>query len=73
MVQTAQGERSHQPRLEEGEAPEWVEVDARRLRVERVRVVVSLKDADAMDRKCGVTDTTKSVAGNRLERVFVVD
>jgi hypothetical protein len=39
VVQTAQGERSHQPRLEEGEAPERVEVDARRLWVERVRVM----------------------------------
>ena len=37
VAQAARGVRTHQPRLEETEAPEWVEVDAKRLRVERVR------------------------------------
>jgi len=37
VAQAARGVRTHQPQLEETEAPEWVEVDAKRLRVERVR------------------------------------
>ena len=37
VAQAARGVRTHQPGLEETEAPEWVEVDAKRLRVERVR------------------------------------
>ena len=37
VAQAARGERRYQPRLEDAGAPEWVEVDARRLRVERVR------------------------------------
>ncbi len=37
MVQAARGTRTHQPRLWDEVAPEWVEVDARRLRVDRVR------------------------------------
>ena len=37
VVQAARGARTHQPRLLDEVAPEWVEVDAKRLRVERVR------------------------------------
>ncbi len=37
VAQAARGERRYQPRLEDAGVPEWVEVDARRLRVERVR------------------------------------
>jgi len=37
VAQAARGVRTHQLRLEEAEAPEWVEVDVKRLRVERVR------------------------------------
>ena len=37
VAQAARGERTHQPRLFDEVAPEWVEVDAKRLRVERVR------------------------------------
>jgi transposase len=37
VAQAARGETTHQPRLLEEVTPEWVEVDARRLRVERVR------------------------------------
>lgn len=37
IAQAARGQRVYQPRLEEAPPPEWVEVDARRLRVERVR------------------------------------
>jgi len=37
VVQAARGERTHQPRLVDEVAPEWVEVDVKRLRVERVR------------------------------------
>jgi hypothetical protein len=37
VAQAARGERTHQLRLEAAEAPEWVAVDARRVRVERVR------------------------------------
>mgnify|MGYP001591285920 CR=1 FL=1 len=37
VAQAARGERTHQPRLVDEVAPEWVEVDVKRLRVERVR------------------------------------
>jgi hypothetical protein len=37
VVEAARGKRSHQPRLLEEVEPEWVEVDANRIRVERVR------------------------------------
>jgi len=37
VAHAARGERAHQPRLLEEGTPEWVEVDAKRLRVERVR------------------------------------
>jgi transposase len=37
VMQAAQGEDARQPRLLDEGDPEWVEVDARRLRVERVR------------------------------------
>ena len=37
VAQAARGVRTHQLRLEEAEAPEWVQVDVKRLRVERVR------------------------------------
>jgi transposase len=37
VLQAARGDETHQPRLFEEVAPEWVEVDTKRLRVERVR------------------------------------
>ncbi|RPH53562.1 hypothetical protein EHM82_08225 [bacterium] len=37
VARAARGQRHHQPSLLEAEPPAWVEVDTRRLRVERVR------------------------------------
>jgi len=43
VAQAARGVRTHQLRLEEAEAPEWVQVDVKRLRVERLGQLFDLE------------------------------